>query len=302
MAAEPAVIDLRSTAQVDGESILLGQVAEIVSDNSDQADVLRNVELGRAPLPGQSLLIHRSQIEMRLKHNGVDPQQYRIADQGPIKVLRNQEIISAEQIRAAVEAFIKAHAPWSADQMTIRPIHYAQDHGLPCGRLSIQITAPKHTDWLGAVPFKVIMRVDGREVKRTSVPAYIEVWQEVILAGKPLGRNQPITAGDIRAERMNLARVPANAVVRKDQVLGRRANRSIAVNSVLRLDQVDSPPVVRKGDVVQVLAESNLLRITTQGVAQGDAGIGERIRVLNMASKKKIHARVVDAQMVQVDY
>jgi flagellar basal body P-ring formation protein FlgA len=295
-------IDLHAKALVDGESILLGHIADIRSEDTQLAAAIRKIDIGRAPLPGQSLLIDPGLVKVRLKQNNIDPERCRVGGKGPVSVLRNHVILSAERVRAAVEAFIHVHAPWAADQMKIRPIQYDQDQILPCGHMALQIRAPKHTDWLGAIPLKVTIQVDGQTVRTTGVPIYIEVWQDVVLAAKPLGRNQPIMASDVRTERMNLARVPSNAILRKDQVLGRRANRSIAVNSVLRSDQVELPPAVRRGDVVQVLAESARLKITTQGIAQENGGIGDYIRVLNSASKKSIHARVVDSQTVQVDF
>lgn len=302
VAAGTIQIHLRANARVNDESIRLGDIADVRSDNVDLSRRLRNIDVGRAPLPGQSLLIHRGQVEMRLRQNDIDPDSCRIILQGPVKVLRKHATVAAGQIRSAVRAYINAHAPWAADQMKIRPIRYDRDHVLPCGSAILRVTAPKHTDWLGAIPFKVEIQVNGRTVKRTSVATYIEVRQDVVVAAKPLGRNQPITPADVRTQNMNLARVPANAVLRPDQVIGQRADRSIAVNSVLRADQIYSPPVIRKGDTVQVLAESNHLKITTQAIAQEDGGTGDNIRVMNIASRKKIHARVIDSQTVRVDF
>ena len=301
-AANPLQISLVPKATVDEENILLGRIAEITGGEAGQAETAGQIDLGRAPLPGQSVILRRNQVEARLKQNGIDPTQCRIVDAGPVKIIRNYAGVSDTQIQAAVQAFIQAHAPWQPDQMKIRPIEYNQTHKLPPGKVSLQVTAPKHTDWLGAVPFQVQLLVDGQAVKRTTVSAYIEVWQEVVLAAKPLGRNQPITREDLQVENMNMARVPTNAILSVDQVLGRRANRAIAINSILRVDQVDLPPVVRKGDVVQVLAESAQLKITTQAVAQENGGLGERIQVMNVASKKNVHARIIDRQTVRVDF
>jgi flagellar basal body P-ring formation protein FlgA len=287
---------------VDSEAVRLGHIARISGGAEGQTLAAQGIEVGHVAQPGRSILISRRRIEVRLKQNDIDPELCIIEDQGPVKVLRSHALLPAARIRDKVAAFIRAHAPWDPDQMVIRPIVYAHDLVLPGGRVGIEISPPKHTDWVGAVPFKVTVLVEGKTVHRISVPAHIEVWQEVVLAAKPLGRNQPIETADVRMEKMDLARLPANAAVRLDQVLGRRANRSIAVNSVLRMDQIDTPPVVRKGSVVQVLAESAQMKITTLGVAQEDGAIGTHIRVMNIASKKQIHARVVDSQTVQVDF
>lgn len=295
-------IALRAKALVDGESILLGHIADIHSGDGKLAAAIRRIDIGRAPLPGQSLRIDPDLVRVRLRQNHIDLKKCRITDRGPVKVLRNHVTLTAERMRTAVKDYIETHAPWAASQMKIRPIPYRQALILPCGHMTLQVTPPLHTDWLGAIPFKVTIRVNGRTARRTSVPTYIEVWQNVVLAAKPLGRHQPIMASDVRIEKMNLAGVPANAISRMDQVLGRRANRSIAANSVLRLDEVELPPVVRRGDVVQVLAESAYLKITTRGIAQENGGIGQYIRVMNSTSRKSIHAKVIDSHTVKVDF
>lgn len=300
--AEPVRIVLPTHATVDADTILLGEIADIHGADAEQVESLGAVEVGRAPLPGQTLLLHGSQVEMRLRQHRFDADMLHIEATGPVRVLRGHQSVTAEQITKAVHAFIVKHAPWSVEQMTIRPIQYAQSHRVPPGKVALQVIPSRHADWLGAMPFRVNIMVDGHAVQRTSVPAYIEVWQEVVLAAKPLGRNQPITRDDVKIETMNIARIPASAIMRLDQVLGRRANRPIAVNSVLRNDQVDLPPIIRRGDVVQVLAESETLRVTTQAVAQENGGLGETIRVMNMRSRKNIHAQVVDAQTVRVEF
>ena len=71
---------------------------------------------------------------------------------------------------------------------------------------------------------------------------------------------------------------------------------------MLRSDQMDLPPVIRRGDVVQVVAESDTLRITTQAVAQDSGGVGEMIRVMNARSRQNIHAEVVNGQTVRVTF
>ena len=298
----PILVHLKTSVKVDGESVLLKQLADIKADGHPHLDEIQSTVVGQAPLPGRSAYIHASQVESALKRNNIDTANYRIVAQGPVKVSRNHDIVSADRIKDVATNYIKSNAPWDSEQMKIRPIRYSQSHIVSPGEVTFQVIAPKHTDWIGAIPFKVNILVNGEVVKRTAVSCYIEVWQNVVTAAKPLGAKQPITIADIKVVRMNMARTPANAIVRMDQVVGKRANRSIAINSVLRSDQVDTTPIIRKGDMVQVLAESSNIKITTLAVAQENGGLGERIRLINVRSKKDIQALVIDSQTVQVDF
>lgn len=295
-------IHLTQNARIDTEQFTLAQIADILAPNPEQAASLGTIAMGRSPLPGQSLWVHHGKVRTILRQHGWDPRQIEITATGPVKVTRNYATVSAERIGSAVVAFIKRNAPWSKGQMKIRPIRYRQSYELPPGEVSLIVTAPKHTDWLGGIPFRVRIKVDGRTVRRTSVPAYIEVWQNVVLTAKPLGKNQPITAADIQIEKMNLARVPSKAIFEREQVIGKRSSQTIAANTVLCSHHVHEPLMVRRGDVVQVFAESKVLRITTQAVAKQNGVFGDNIEVMNIRSKKRFFAEVIEAQTVKVDF
>jgi flagella basal body P-ring formation protein FlgA len=212
------------------------------------------------------------------------------------------QTIDPKTIRDAVKAYILRNAPWDSKQMRIKEIRFKEPVQVPSGRITLQVAAPKHMDWIGGTPFTVHIRVQGQDVKRLTVPALIEVWSDVVVSTKPLGRFQPIQRDDIRLQRMNLAGVPSNAVVSLEQALGRRANRSIAPDCVLRRDQIELAPVVKRGDIVQVVAETPMLRISVKGMAKQDGAKGDRIEVINLRSKKVIYAQVVDGHTVSVEF
>lgn len=295
-------IRLKEKAVVDDKEVFLGQIAAISCQDRNLMRTLQDLPITKIALAGQTVDVRTDQVALKLRQVGVASNHCRIEATGPVSVTRRSNEISEKQIADAVRAFIAKRAPWNAEQMKIRYVNARQPLEVPSGRLSLQVTAPKHTDWLGAMPFYVNVKVDGQTVRRVNAAAYIEVWSDVVLAARPLGRNQPITSEDIKIEKMDLARVPVNAILNKDEILGYRTNRAIAANSVLRNDVVAMPPLVRKGDIVQVIAESEALRITTRGLARENGLKGDRIRVKNLRSKKTIYAQIVDANSVKVDF
>ena len=220
----------------------------------------------------------------------------------PAAVRRGTRQVSAQQIRAAVTQYIHQNAPWRSDQLKIRHVKFDRPVTVSGGAIALAVQPPKHTDWLGPVPFTVKVMVNGTVAGKVTVPANIEAWNDVVLVAKPLGKYQTIEPKHIRIEKMNLARVPANAVFAADQAVGARTNRSIAANTILRSDQVESPPLVERGDVVQVVAESKRMKISIQALAREDGARGEVIRVKNLRSKKTIYAKVVDSQTVRVEF
>lgn len=301
--AEPGIkIKLRPTATVSADSVYLGDIAEIQVDDPLKSEKLSAIRVENAPFAGESRRIHPNKVVIRLKQFGLDESAFQLNASGPVKVLRRYAVVAAASINDAVRAFILRNAPWQADQLKIEKMTFDDEVTVPPGKVSFLVTAPKHTDWLGPVPFLVQIRVDGKLVRKVTAPATLDVWSDVVVSAKPLGKFQPIEADDIAVQRMNLSKAPSNAIMRSEQVIGRRASRNIAPNCILRTDMVEMPPVVKRGDVVQIIAETSLLKIAAKGMAKQDGAVGDRIRVINLRSKRVIYAQVMDEQTVGVEF
>jgi flagella basal body P-ring formation protein FlgA len=85
-------------------------------------------------------------------------------------------------------------------------------------------------------------------------------------------------------------------------VIGKRTKRAIDPNLPLKLNFLEVPPLVRRGDLVTIVAESDTLKITTQGIVSENGCKGEMVRVINTNSRKDVYARVVDSRTVAVDF
>ena len=103
-------------------------------------------------------------------------------------------------------------------------------------------------------------------------------------------------------QEIDLAAIELNPITSIDEVLGKRTKRTITASSFLTTACIELPPLVKRGDVVLIIAESEGLRITALGEVRKSGCRGEKIRVLNLDSKKAVYARVVDADTVIVDY
>jgi flagella basal body P-ring formation protein FlgA len=155
---------------------------------------------------------------------------------------------------------------------------------------------------VGKIPFSVHFDVNGKFYKRVWATATVEVLAEVVITRKPLGRHKPITEDDIELLKMDLAKLPSGVITDPEAVLGKRTRRAIGAKTVLRANLIESPPLVKRGDVVVIIAESSGFIITTLGQVKKKGRLGESIPVMNYDSKKILYARVLDSSTVKVDF
>lgn len=289
-------------SEIKYDRIRLGEIAEIKGEDPALLKKLRDIVIGKAPLPGKSRRIDKDYIRIRLKQNGIDLSQIRL--QVPIKaeVSRGFIEISKEKIKKIVLGSVYGLIPWEKDQIQIKKICVSNSALLPKGNITYKVVAPRNADFLGNVPLSVLFKVNRRLKKKIWVTVNIEVLTELVVTKRPLRRYQVITEDDIHLKKMDLSKVKSHAVTTYEEVLGKRTKRAIKTGEILRTDHIELPPLVKRGDVVSIIAESDGLKITALGEVRKKGCRGERIKVLNLDSKKCVYAHVLDSNTVRVDF
>jgi len=302
-AAPGAVIDVFRQSEVNKDEICLEDISRVTGDDSGLVQKLRGVEMGRSPLPGKSRSIDPSHILLRLKQFGIDVLQVGLNVPDNAQVLRGVARVPKEKIEEVVLAYIRQAMPLENDNISVKEIQFNNEVILPKGVVTFSVESPENRGLFGKVPLAVNVYVGGKFEKKVWAVADIEVLKKVIVAKRPLGRYHEITKDDVEVQEMDVAKLPSNSLTDYGDILGKRTRKAIDVRAVLRSDMIEFPPLVKRGDVVTVLAESAGMRITAMGVVKEREGReGERILVENLDSKKGIYGQVVDSKTVRVDF
>jgi flagella basal body P-ring formation protein FlgA len=302
LASELTRVQILEKVQIAGEKILLGDIANITGGDSQLIKKLSAIMVGRAPLPGNSRRIDRGTINIRLKQNRIDPAELVLDMPASINVSRSCVKVGPEKIKEMVSDYITKNILSGNPDARIKNIQVSENLSLPIGSVTYEVTAPRNRDLVGQVPFAVNFNVNGKLYKRVWANVTIEVLAEVVITRKPLGRHKPITEDDIMVLRMDLSKVPSDVITDPEAVLGKRTRRAIGSKTVMRANLVEFPPLVRRGDVVVIVAETNGFKITALGQVKKKGALGDRIPVMNFDSKKVLYARVMDANTVKIDF
>ena len=300
-AADSARIQVLPAAQIEAEQILLGKIARIEGSDPDLVQRLRDVVIGRAPLPGRNRTIDAGVVRRRLRQNRINPDQLDLDMPPRVKVERRFIEIKQDKIKSLVADYIAQHIINDFEDARIKQIQVNENLKLPVGRISYSVEPSRNSERMGKIPFNVKFEVNGKFYKRVWAVAAVEIMTDVVVTQRPLGRHKPITEDDIEIRRMDLAQLPSDAITDPATILGQRTRRAIGSNTVLRPNLVEFPPLLKRGDVVVIIAETAGLKITALGQVKKKGRLGERIPVVNFDSKKVLYARVVDGNTVKVE-
>lgn len=152
------------------------------------------------------------------------------------------------------------------------------------GRSAVRIS------WLGA---------NGVREART-VWFAVRGFQPMLTASRALRPHTDLVANNITVadgDAMSLSCLPLSA---SDDYLFMRTKRGLRAGSAICHEEIEPRPAVVKGENVTVRYRSDRVSITTKGIAQKDAHIGEKLRVTNPNSNDSFFVIVSAAREVRV--
>lgn len=153
----------------------------------------------------------------------------------------------------------------------------------------------------GVQNYQIAADVGDKEEARFWVKAEMRVYDQVVVAARPLARQEMLSAKDLRLERREVPSRGGQPFTRLDDVIGKQSTRAIQGDDVITASAIDRPTLLKRGSPITLVFDSGSLRVETQGVAEEGGKIGDLIQVKNPASGKMLRAVVLDGRSVRVN-
>jgi len=178
----------------------------------------------------------------------------------------------------------------------------ADNKPVPAGTVSFQLFQRDRRRLGGYVRLTALIRVNRVVRNRVALSGRVDIFESVVCASRDLKRKEIISEDDVYMARKNISLKPSNYATDVGRVTGMMAKHSIKADTSISEWMLEQSPIVAKGDLVTILAESSGLRITVPGRVLMKGFSGELVKVENLMSKKEIYAKVVDTSTVTVDF
>ncbi len=123
----------------------------------------------------------------------------------------------------------------------------------------------------------------------------LQVRRRVFVLSSELERGDAIRESHLRSEFMWLEPTGPAPVLSQDKAINSVARRRLTSGTVLRVDHLESPVVVRRGELVTIHCISGGVVVKTRARAQDDAREGELVEMRVDGRRKTFVARVVGA-------
>lgn len=141
---------------------------------------------------------------------------------------------------------------------------------------------------------------DAKPLGEWYVGIHCALWQEGLLLKTKLNKGQALEESFFQKTPVNVLSNNNLYVPSSIQIEDYEVTRSLNHTSILEWNDIRVKPIVRKGQIIDVIVDDGLMSIRTRGTAMENGSIDEMIFVRNLASSKKIQAKVINDNTVQV--
>jgi flagellar basal body P-ring formation protein FlgA len=297
-AASVPTLTVTSEVIVVGEKVSLGMLLVSPDETAGLTEALNETIVTESPKAGNSKILEAAEVYRRLKAVGIRKEEYQIQVPEFIKIRRKSQMLRIPDIESKVREEFLPTLQW--EEVQLERIDIPESVQLPLGQIKLTFEYSPHTDFTRPFYLNVGFTVDGRPVTQAFYRTELAISQTVPLAARALDSLARVSAADIRWEKQRLSstlRVPVKDLSFFEH---KRAKQKIPSGKLLTEDLFAPVPMINRGDRVTLLFEQAKLRITVPGKSLAPGSKGERIRVINLDSKKELLAEVLDERTVRV--
>ncbi len=151
------------------------------------------------------------------------------------------------------------------------------------------------------LPGKTVFTLEFDDDHKITAAATVKAFDRIVISRGAFRKGYYLQRDDVYSSLMDVQRMPSGAIKDIDQVVGKPLTRSIIANMPLTSGVVSETPIVKRGQKVTLLVESEGFRITAPGVMKENGSVGRYVKALNPGCKKTVTGLLINENTVKVE-
>ena len=300
LAGPNQVVRMWPRAVVVDQQIRLGDLCELSGFDPDTHERLRNLTVVASPPPGGSKAITLRQLGELIAGAGINMAQTIVRGAAECGVSRPRVMQVAASPRSAGEhlkdgASEGRPAPASLGDAVVA--HLDKELSRYGGTVQIDFSPRSEAarNLAGADFEFLVRRQPGRplgmidvevNVRRGDQPAQtvhlqpiVSLSRRVVVARRAINQKAPVRPEDVELTELTFSRLDRLGTTSLEQVVGQRAKQFIPAGTMIELGDLESIPLVKRGELVDVISRSGGVTVVTTAKAMGSGTLGETVEL-----------------------
>jgi flagella basal body P-ring formation protein FlgA len=218
---------------------------------------------------------------------------------GEAAVRQPLQVVTVAQLQAAAEGLLRT-AGDDAEIVLVRAsgqVSFGDDGTVPELRAE-----PLDRGTVGEVAIRIKVLRGDRELARSLVVLRVRRFAQVVTLGVDLHHGQPVGAGDVGLQRIELTPATQEAFRSLDEAVGRVVMRDLTAGQVLTPGVAQAAADVRPGQAVTLVFRSGTVELSAPGEALSDGHVGEIVTVRRLADDRRMRTQILGPGRVLVNF
>ncbi len=311
-----------SSAVVVDDTVYLGDLAQLRDFATDPA--LAKLVVTTAPQPGGSRVIHRDMIRSVVEASGANMATVMLGGATQCAVTRpatpvvrdaassqhrstpstRNTATSRRAKRQASPAGVATLRQAVVDHFNSELSRYGGTAEIVFDRASQQVLDLSGPDYtfhvrrrngppLGLIQAEVDVTANGVSVQTVPLVLQISMTRHVVVARRSINQGAAVRASDVEVTPLRFSRIQKLGLDHVALAVGQRAKRFIAAGTAIESEQLESVPLVVRGQLVTLTSVSGSVRVVTTVKAQDAGLLGETITVRSTDNRRVAFDAVV---------
>ncbi len=285
---EALAASLRPDVVITGDYIKLGDIF----DGTENAEYV----LGPAPAPGKDMVLNARTLYKIASALDVEWKPATSAEQ--IILRREAVVIPQDDITSALEEKIRddVKESFSISYMT-KPSEMVMPAGTDEG---FEITAFHYDVQKDTFNASIVAPSAENPIKRTNVSGRVERLVSVPVLKNSLKNGDIIGALDIDYIELPKNKIASGVVMEESDLVNMTPRRTMASGKPISLNDLESPKMVDRGDLITLVFDDGVMYLTTKGKALQAGAMGDTVRVSNSDSNKNLQGVITGHREVTI--
>ncbi len=212
-------------------------------------------------------------------------------------------VITATEVKNAVEEFVvsQIETELPANASVVVDVRWQNDIELDADvDPIIRVRKSSSRKLRGPSVVRVGIDLHGETLRKMSVTADVRIHIPVLVAIHTVKRGEHVDPTFFEMVKSDVTKLRGAYYTDHHHLENMRLARSLGAGDVLTDQHIEQIPIVKRGELIRIVARGGLVEATIDGTAMQDGGKGDLIRVKNVDSGKVVRGHVIDSGLIEV--
>ncbi|GEM_PF-4442301 len=297
------IVRLKNKVEISDTTVKLKDMGTIIGDNR-----LMDIEIIEVRGEKESFMINKELVQRKISEFYQKKQEklpeLKIVSDNLIKIFKKSYYISGEKIQSIIEQFLKEHSSkiFSGKKWKIAKILAPNRIKIETEKVDIKVSTADDINLNNIHLLIEFFDEKKSKIKEIRVSAIIDLEEKCWVSKTDIPVGKIITQDDIEYSIKKIKKSENNALSNPSDIIGKQAKRFIRQGEPFIESMLVEPPMINRGDIVDVAATNNNITIITKGKAMEKGYYNKQIRILNLSSNKIFVGIVANYGKVSVNF